>query len=152
MKSKAFSQLQRIKDSSLGPVLKATEDQRLVFRTSLLIRSLTILKENELWFHFGGQPMKFSITEFHMVTRLKCSPSEGDEDAEHNRYDWENTEHRHTSDELLEILRNTDRNSGDERFFFAMLLLTESIFLNMFKGYTFHAANLKRAQDVNHLL
>ncbi|XP_020887529.1 uncharacterized protein LOC9299709 [Arabidopsis lyrata subsp. lyrata] len=96
--------------------------------------------------------MKFSNREFHMVTGLKYSPQEADENVEDNRYGWANTMQRHTSDELLDILRKTDRDSGDERFCLAMLLLTESIFLNMYKGNKFPAAHLKRAQDVHQFL
>ncbi|EFH41658.1 predicted protein, partial [Arabidopsis lyrata subsp. lyrata] len=80
------------------------------------------------------------------------SPQEADENVEDNRYGWANTMQRHTSDELLDILRKTDRDSGDERFCLAMLLLTESIFLNMYKGNKFPAAHLKRAQDVHQFL
>ncbi|KAG7532859.1 hypothetical protein ISN45_Aa08g005050 [Arabidopsis thaliana x Arabidopsis arenosa] len=87
-----------------------------------------------------------------MVTGLKCSPQKADENVEDNRYGWANTRQRHTSDELLDILRKTDRDSGDERFCLAMLLLTKSIFLNMYKGNKFPAAHLKRAQDVHQFL
>ncbi|CAE5960419.1 unnamed protein product [Arabidopsis arenosa] len=111
------TEFQRIRDSFLGPVLKATA-RGLNFSGKLihclLARSLTTVKEKELWFHFGGQPMEFSIREFHMVTGLKCSPQEGDENLEHNRYGWANTKQQHTSDELLEILRNTDRDSVEK--------------------------------------
>ncbi|CAH8278463.1 unnamed protein product [Arabidopsis lyrata] len=87
-----------------------------------------------------------------MVTGLKCSPQETNENVEENHYGWANTSQRHTSEELLDILRETNRDSGDERFLLAMLLLTECIFLNMFKGNRFPAAHLKRAQDVHQFL
>ncbi|KAG7532857.1 hypothetical protein ISN45_Aa08g005030 [Arabidopsis thaliana x Arabidopsis arenosa] len=87
-----------------------------------------------------------------MVNGLKCSPQEADENVEENRYGWANTSQRHTSEELLDILRETNRDSGDETFLLAMLLLTECIFLNMFKGNRFPAAHLKRAQDVHQFL
>ncbi|KAG7536902.1 hypothetical protein ISN44_As13g008250 [Arabidopsis suecica] len=149
------TEFQRISESFLGPVLKA-EARGLNLSGKLihcfLARSLKTAKKNELWFHFGGQPMKFSIREFHMVTGLKCSPQEAAENVQDNRYAWANTSQQHTSEELLEILRNTKRNSGDERFLLAMLLLTECIFLNLYKGNKFPAAHLKRAQDVHQFL
>lgn len=30
------------------------------------------VKENEVWFHFGVHPLRFSIREFYMITGLKC--------------------------------------------------------------------------------
>ncbi|KAG7536559.1 hypothetical protein ISN44_As13g004980 [Arabidopsis suecica] len=116
------TEFQRIRESFLGPALKATSrglnlSGKLIH--CFLARSLTI---------------------------------EADENVEENRYGWANTSQRHTSEELLDILRETNRDSGDETFLLAMLLLTECIFLNMFKGNRFPAAHLKRAQDVHQFL
>ena len=149
-----------IQDSYLGPVLKTTT-RKFTLSGKLLhcvfSRILTTLKEKELWFHFGGQPTRFSIRKFHMVTRFKCSPDseEREENEEENDedtgYSWAKTKQRHTTDVLLHIPRDTDEDSSEERFCLAMLLLIESTFLTLYKGCKFPIENLERAQDVEKL-
>ena len=39
----------------------------------MLCRQLHTTNNDELWFVFGGQPLRFSLTEFHEVTGLDCS-------------------------------------------------------------------------------
>ncbi|XP_010426132.1 PREDICTED: uncharacterized protein LOC104711148 isoform X1 [Camelina sativa] len=114
-----------------------------------LSRSLKVSKKNEIWMHFGGQPMRFSIREFHMVTGLKCTEWGGDEDQRQNRYNWANTEDAHTYKDLLDILQETDPEEADERFSLAMLILIECIFLQRYKGNRLPAKNLKRAQHLD---
>ncbi|CAN6852241.1 unnamed protein product [Brassica oleracea var. botrytis] len=52
----------------------------------ILTRSIVTVKKNEAWFHFAGQPMKFSIREFHMVTGLKCN---GEVEGPRGEYEWD---------------------------------------------------------------
>ncbi|KAF3503426.1 hypothetical protein F2Q69_00041346 [Brassica cretica] len=54
----------------LGPVMRLSgrSEMKLSGKTvyGILTRSIVTVKKNEAWFHFAGQPMKFSIREFHM--------------------------------------------------------------------------------------
>ncbi|WZZ45581.1 hypothetical protein YC2023_041840 [Brassica napus] len=46
----------------------------------VLTKSIKTVKKHEAWFHFGAQPMRFSIRKFHVVTDLKCRGEEKDHD------------------------------------------------------------------------
>lgn len=39
----------------------------------LLTRQLVVSKKNEIWFIFGGSPIRFSISEFERLSGLNCS-------------------------------------------------------------------------------
>ncbi|ESQ38604.1 hypothetical protein EUTSA_v10029322mg, partial [Eutrema salsugineum] len=41
---------------------------------ALLSRQLVTTKKNEMWFLFGGQPLRYSIREFKEITGLNCNP------------------------------------------------------------------------------
>ncbi|EFH59934.1 hypothetical protein ARALYDRAFT_899313 [Arabidopsis lyrata subsp. lyrata] len=61
------TEFQRIRESFLGPVLKATSRElnlscKLIH--CFLARSLMTVKKNELWFHFGGQPMDTGLISY----------------------------------------------------------------------------------------
>ncbi|EOA12257.1 hypothetical protein CARUB_v10008026mg [Capsella rubella] len=83
-----------------------------------------------------------------MVTGLKCSEWEQNEDAEKKTFDWASTDQAHTCDNVIEILRKTNREDLDERFCLAMLILIEAIFFQRHKGNKFPAKKLKKAQDI----
>ncbi|EOA33843.1 hypothetical protein CARUB_v10021326mg [Capsella rubella] len=133
-------EFQRIKSTFLGPVLKII-GRGLIMSGKMvhcfLSRSLKVSKSNEIWVHFGGQPMRFSIREFHM-----------NEDAEKKTFDWASTDQAHTCEDVVEILRKTNREDLDERFCLAMLILIEGIFFQRYKGNKFPAKKLKKAQDI----
>lgn len=40
---------------------------------SFMCKQLITVKKHELWFEFAGQPLRFSLQEFHAVTGLKCT-------------------------------------------------------------------------------
>ncbi|XP_010512845.1 PREDICTED: uncharacterized protein LOC104788758 isoform X1 [Camelina sativa] len=40
---------------------------------SMMSRQLVTKKKREIWFVFGGKPLRFSMQEFHAVTGLKCT-------------------------------------------------------------------------------
>lgn len=40
---------------------------------SFMCKQLITAKKHELWFEFAGQPLRFSLQEFHAVTGLKCT-------------------------------------------------------------------------------
>lgn len=67
------------------------------------------MKENEVWFHFGAQPMRFSIIEFHMLRGLKCSgeAEEAEEDKENQEYEWKLLEGSHTLQDVEKQLKET---------------------------------------------
>ncbi|XP_048604790.1 uncharacterized protein LOC125582239 [Brassica napus] len=74
----------------LGPVMRLSgrSEMNLSGKTvyGILTRSIVTVKKNEAWFHFAGQPMKFSIREFHMVTGLKCN---GEVEGPRGEYEWD---------------------------------------------------------------
>ncbi|XP_024014722.1 uncharacterized protein LOC18010042 [Eutrema salsugineum] len=41
---------------------------------ALLSRQLVTTKKHEIWFLFGGQPLRYSIREFKEITGLNCNP------------------------------------------------------------------------------
>ncbi|KAL0730978.1 hypothetical protein Bca4012_027072 [Brassica carinata] len=49
----------------------------------ILTRSLKTMKKIEAWFHFGAQPLRFSLRD-HMITSLKCSGEGGPEEDTKN--------------------------------------------------------------------
>ncbi|CAG7897467.1 unnamed protein product [Brassica rapa] len=82
----------RVRGSFLGPIMKLSErglklSAKIVY--AILTRSIVSVKENEAWFHFGAQPMRFSIREFHMMTGLKCSGALEGPRRETERFNWE---------------------------------------------------------------
>lgn len=64
LKSSAFGRLFEL------PVRKSSVSGKLVHQ--LLCRSLVTKKRHEIWFVFGGQPIRFSLREFAIVTGLNC--------------------------------------------------------------------------------
>ncbi|CAN7132018.1 unnamed protein product [Brassica rapa subsp. narinosa] len=149
----------RIRGTFLGPVIKLGErslklSAKIVH--AVLTKSIKTVKRHEAWFHFGAQPMRFSIREFHMVTGLKCSgearePREGTE-----KFKWNFLKGRtHTVKDVEKQLRNTREDASDERFCLAMLLLIESILLQkslLDGGTTFTLDYVKIAQDMDVLM
>ncbi|CAN7092261.1 unnamed protein product [Brassica rapa subsp. narinosa] len=149
----------RIRGTFLGPVIKLGErslklSAKIVH--AVLTKSIKTVKRHEAWFHFGAQPMRFSIREFHMVTGLKCSgearePREGTE-----KFKWDFLKGRtHTVKDVEKQLRNTREDASDERFCLAMLLLIESILLQkslLDGGTTFTLDYVKIAQDMDVLM
>lgn len=142
---------QRITQTFLGPILRFCSRKQHMSGKLLhviLTRSLITKKKKELWFHFGAQPMRFSIREFHMVTGLKCvewNPEE--EEEEQCDYNWGNFQKGHTTKQLIDVLRRTDVDSVEERFSLAMLILIESLLLQQYKAYKFPQQLIDRAQN-----
>ncbi|CAN7012263.1 unnamed protein product [Brassica oleracea var. botrytis] len=122
----------------LGPVMRLSgrSEMKLSGKTvyGILTRSIVTVKKNEAWFHFAGQPMKFSIREFHMVTGLKCN---GDVEGPRGEYEWD----------LLKG-RTHKVDVSDERVCLAMLLLVESILLPKNNKGTFPLEYVNKAKDM----
>jgi len=143
----------------LGPVIKLGErslklSAKIVH--AVLTKSIKTVKRHESWFHFGAQPMRFSIREFHMVTGLKCSGEAREPREETERFKWDFLKGRtHTVKDVEKQLRNTREDASDERFCLAMLLLIESILLQkslLDGGTTFTLDYVKIAQDMDVLM
>uniref|UniRef100_A0A0D3E888 DUF1985 domain-containing protein n=1 Tax=Brassica oleracea var. oleracea TaxID=109376 RepID=A0A0D3E888_BRAOL len=126
-------------DGFLGPVMRLSgrSEMKLSGKTvyGILTRSIVTVKKNEAWFHFAGQPMKFSIREFHMVTGLKCN---GEVEGPRGEYEWD----------LLKGPQKTRVDASDERVCLAMLLLVESILLPKNNKGTFPLEYVNKAKDM----
>ncbi|CAN7022395.1 unnamed protein product [Brassica rapa subsp. trilocularis] len=149
----------RIRGTFLGPVIKLGErslklSAKIVH--AVLTKSIKTVKRREAWFHFGAQPMRFSIREFHMVTGLKCSGEAREPREETEKFKWDFLKGRtHTVKDVEKQLRNTREDASDERFRLAMLLLIESILLQkslLDGGTTFTLDYVKIAQDMDVLM
>ncbi|CAN7093237.1 unnamed protein product [Brassica rapa subsp. narinosa] len=149
----------RIRGTFLGPVIKLGErslklSAKIVH--AVLTKNIKTVKRHEAWFHFGAQPMRFSIREFHMVTGLKCSGEAREPREETERFKWDFLKGRtHTVKDVEKQLRNTREDASDERFCLAMLLLIESILLQkslLDGGTTFTLDYVKIAQDMDVLM
>ncbi|XP_033133494.1 uncharacterized protein LOC117127397 [Brassica rapa] len=122
----------RIRGTFLGPVIKLGErslklSAKIVH--AVLTKSIKTVKRHEAWFHFGAQPMRFSIREFHMVTGLKCSGEAREPREETEKFKWDFLKGRtHTVKDVEKQLRNTREDASDERFPMAFLIwILESV-------------------------
>ncbi|CAF1955086.1 unnamed protein product [Brassica oleracea var. botrytis] len=144
----------RVRGLFLGPIMKLSErglklSAKIVY--AILTRSIVSAKENEAWFHFGAQPMRFSIREFHMMTGLKCSGALEGPRRETERFNWELLKGRsHKLSDVVYQLRNTREDASEERVCLAMLILVESILLRKSKGGSFPLEYAKNAQDMTY--
>ncbi|CAN6988824.1 unnamed protein product [Brassica rapa subsp. trilocularis] len=144
----------RVRGSFLGPIMKLSErglklSAKIVY--AILTRSIVSVKENEAWFHFGAQPMRLSIREFHMMTGLKCSGALEGPRKETERFNWELLKGRsHKLSDVVDQLRNTREDASEERVCLAMLILVESILLRKSKGGIFPLEYAKNAQDMTY--
>ncbi|XP_024004070.1 uncharacterized protein LOC18027850 [Eutrema salsugineum] len=74
---KGTEDLEKLLHSQFGklfhlPVARCCNSVKLVH--ALLSRQLVTTKKHEIWFLFGGQPLRYSIREFKEVTGLNCNP------------------------------------------------------------------------------
>ncbi|CAH2052576.1 unnamed protein product [Thlaspi arvense] len=148
-------QFKRIEDSFLGPVLQFGSRNLSMsgkMMHTILTKTLETKKEKELWFHFGGHPMRFSIREFYMITGLKCTEWLPAVEKETNHYDWSRLEDGHSPDDLIELMVEAGEDAHDERFFLAMVLLIETIFLYRYSKAMFPTSSLQKAQNMDVLL
>ncbi|CAN6909715.1 unnamed protein product [Brassica oleracea] len=134
----------------LGPVMRLSgrSEMKLSGKTvyGILTRSIVTVKKNEAWFHFAGQPMKFSIREFHMVTGLKCN---GEVEGPRGEYEWDLLKGRtHKLSDVLNQLKKTRVDASDERGCLAMLLLVESILMPKNNKGTFPLEYVNKAKDM----
>ncbi|XP_024010255.1 uncharacterized protein LOC18014789 [Eutrema salsugineum] len=74
---KGTEDLEKLLHSQFGklfhlPVARCCNSAKLVH--ALLSRQLVTTKKHEIWFLFGGQPLRYSIREFKEITGLNCNP------------------------------------------------------------------------------
>lgn len=66
LKSSSFSSLFEL------PVRRCSLSGKLVH--NFLCRKIVTKDSDELWFTFGGYPLRFSLSEFEQITGLPCGP------------------------------------------------------------------------------
>ncbi|ESQ37199.1 hypothetical protein EUTSA_v10002818mg, partial [Eutrema salsugineum] len=74
---KGTEDLEKLLHSQFGklfhlPIARCCNSAKLVH--ALLSRQLVTTKKHEIWFLFGGQPLRYSIREFKEITGLNCNP------------------------------------------------------------------------------
>lgn len=116
---------ERIKSSQFGklfefPVARCSHSGKLIH--GLLSRQLLTEKKHELWFVFGGHPMRFSIREFHIVTGLRCGelPTQDEIDKHQDQYlsMWNRLFGKRsivTVGDVLEMLLRNDDKTTEKR-------------------------------------
>lgn len=87
------SLFQRLNNNFLGLIIKATLRNGLGFSGQivhhLLSRQIITTRSNELWFHFAGQPMRFSLREFYLATGLSFEETDSDPSEEEAGLHWQ---------------------------------------------------------------
>ncbi|ESQ33312.1 hypothetical protein EUTSA_v10005454mg [Eutrema salsugineum] len=121
---KGTKDLEKLLHSQFGklfhlPVARCCNSAKLVH--ALLSRQLVTMKKHEIWFLFGGKPLRYSIREFKEITGLNCNPepdsTEEEEDVEKTRI-WKDLFGRATAmnvknlaltEKYVEMLTDLDR-------------------------------------------
>lgn len=69
-------EVQKIRETTFGKLVEVAEKPGLSgkFARFLLSRQLKVRKKHEVWFRFAGNPIRFSLREFAIVTGLPCGP------------------------------------------------------------------------------
>ncbi|XP_024015946.1 uncharacterized protein LOC18025741 [Eutrema salsugineum] len=114
---KITEDLEKLLHSQFGklfhlPVARCCNSAKLVH--ALLSRQLVTTKKHEIWFLFGGQPLRYSIREFKEIPGLNCNPkpdnTEEEEDVGKTGI-WKDLFGRATAMnvfDVLEMLKDTD--------------------------------------------
>ncbi|CAH2046321.1 unnamed protein product [Thlaspi arvense] len=149
-------QFNRIMNSFLGALLRLSSKKMLMSGKMIhvfLTRSLIRKKSNELWFHFGSHPLRFSIREFDMVTGLKCSIWTPQAAPEASVYDWDGLKtESHSTEDLIDKMLRAVKDAYDEKFSLGMLVLIESLLFGRYKEYNFPGSFIERTQDMKTLM
>ncbi|KAJ4904656.1 Uncharacterized protein Rs2_18607 [Raphanus sativus] len=68
------AEIQYLRESSFGKLIEIAEKPAFSgrFARYLLSRQLKVEKKHEAWFRFAGNPIRFSLREFAIVTGLPC--------------------------------------------------------------------------------
>lgn len=65
------------------PVARCSHSAKLIH--GMLSRQLVTAKKHELWFVYGGFPLRFSLREFHTTTGLRCGDFPSDIEIEEHQ-------------------------------------------------------------------
>lgn len=115
-----------------------------------LLQRRIITKEEELWFTFGEQPMRFSLREFFLTTGLPCSVVGGTSNKKGDRkkktYSW-----MKDGIKLKELIRILTNRKGtmkpDEKVRIGAIILVEGILLAQNADLKIPVDRLLRAKD-----
>ncbi|EOA34496.1 hypothetical protein CARUB_v10022046mg [Capsella rubella] len=135
-----------LKKSSFGgllklPIWRSSQSGKLVHQ--VLCRSLVTDKRHKMWFVYGGQPIRFSMREFAILTWLNCNPYPPEEEIKEmqtpRRKDetyWKKLFGPHSSMSIRDIvewlkrdkrLPKSKRMDGQKRLRLALLVIVEGI-------------------------
>ncbi|CAH2051803.1 unnamed protein product, partial [Thlaspi arvense] len=113
----------RLKTTFLGPIIKAGGNQNgddLGFSGQLVhflvVRQFVSSRDDEIWFCINNKTMRFSLTEFHLVTGLPCWIKE-DEVTVDFECDWPLLlpDKRHRVDDLVAQLKVLGENDEESK-------------------------------------
>ncbi|ESQ46689.1 hypothetical protein EUTSA_v10000594mg [Eutrema salsugineum] len=132
---KGTEDLEKLLHSQFGklfhlPVARFCNSAKLVH--ALLSRQLVTTKKHEIWFLFGGQPLRYSIREFKEITRLNCNPepdSTKEEEDVGKTGIWKDLFGRATAMnvfDVLEMLKDPDLPQW-KRLPLALIVLVDSV-------------------------
>lgn len=147
------SDFEKLEKSFLSTIIKLGQDKTVTFSGKLvhyLLQRRIITKEEELWFTFGEQPMRFSLREFFLTTGLPCSVVGGTSNKKGDRkkktYSW-----MKDGIKLKELIRILTNRKGtmkpDEKVRIGALILVEGILLAQHADLKIPVVRLLRAKD-----
>lgn len=153
LKASCFGRLFRL------PVRKSSLSGKLVHQ--LLCRSLVTSKKHEMWFVFGGHPIRFSLREFAILTGLNCGTYPSEEEI--RKMQTTSSGHReyfhtligpkrsYSIRDIVGILRDdkllpvSKRMAGDRRLRLALIVIVEGILVC-------DSSNVKASMEVAEML
>ncbi|KAG7594751.1 hypothetical protein ISN45_Aa01g034860 [Arabidopsis thaliana x Arabidopsis arenosa] len=147
------SDFEKLEKSFLSTIIKLGQDKTVTFSGKLvnyLLQRRIITKEEELWFTFGEQPMRFSLREFFLTTGLPCSVVGGTSNKKGDRkkktYSWMKDGIK--LKELIRILKNRKGTmKPDEKVRIGAIILVEGILLAQHADLKIPVVRLLRAKD-----
>ncbi|KAF3525566.1 hypothetical protein F2Q69_00046522 [Brassica cretica] len=125
-----------IRASSFGKIIDIGEKPLFSgrFTRYMMSRQLKVKKKHEVWFRFAGQPIRFSLREFAIVTGLPCgkfppkSKMKMKETITENPY-WFGKVEVVTVSSVIEMLRRRTVTDRETRIKFACLAILSSVLL-----------------------
>ncbi|ESQ38402.1 hypothetical protein EUTSA_v10029293mg, partial [Eutrema salsugineum] len=143
------AELQQILNSSFGslfdlPANRSPISCKLI--QALLARQLVTKQKYEMWTVFGGQPLRFSLNEFHSITGLNCElfeegydtpTSEGvlkEPDIYWKR--WIGDDVKTTCADIATWLRDDKEMDSDRRIRLALLLIVDCVLIANHQTHT----------------
>lgn len=139
------------------PVARCANSVKLLH--GLLSRQLLTNKKHELWIVYGGQPIRFSLREFHIVTGLLCGPIPSDEDiAAHTGQPgvmWKKLfGTKSATVNIQDVLRMLDNPNLPpwKRLPLALLVIVDGILICNNKNLRINEAHVAMLDDIHYFL